>query len=121
MPDLHSEYAKALQEYLEVLADSDGVPAKRLQRLLLSYAEFQFKLRGGSRCAVCRASVRHVLPVDIEYMDGTKLRYKCLCTRCMEAEKAVAKRVVLQVGEAYVEHVARSQPLKPDHMTAKAG
>ena len=102
----HGVHARALQEYLEAIAEEHEVPSQRERKLLLSYAELQFKLKGGSQCGMCRASVRHVLPVRVEHADGSSKEFACLCTRCIEAEKAVAKRVVLQVGKATVEHVA---------------
>jgi bacterioferritin-associated ferredoxin len=103
-----AEHARALQEYLEAIAEEHEMPSRRNRQLLLSYAELQFKLRGGSQCAVCRASVRHVLPVKVERLDGQEVDYSCLCTRCIEAEKSVARKVILKIGEATVEHVANS-------------
>ena len=100
-------HVRALQEYLETLSESDDVVPRRLRRLLMAYAEFMFKLRGGSKCAVCRMSVRHVLPVKVERKNGTLVDYPCLCTRCIEGEKAVSRRVVLQVGKARVEYASR--------------
>src|SRR4051812_43916803 len=91
-------YVRALQEYLESLADDDDPPLRRQRRLLMSYAEFLFKMRGGGKCAVCRASVRHVLPATVQGSDGVAEEYPCLCTRCIEAERAISKQVVLQVG-----------------------
>jgi hypothetical protein len=106
MPPLCPIHVRALQEYLEVLADEDEPPARRQRQLLLSYAEFLFRMRGGSKCAVCRASVRHVLPASVERLNGTLVEYPCLCTRCIEEEKAVSRRVVLRVGHATLEHIA---------------
>jgi hypothetical protein len=102
-------YVRAFQEYLEALADSDDVVPRRQRRLLMSYAEFLFKLRGGSKCAVCRMSVRHVLPVKVERRNGMQLEYACLCTRCIEAEKAVARRIVLELGQARIEHASHTR------------
>jgi hypothetical protein len=93
---------RALQEYLESLADEDDPPLRRRRRLLIAYAEFLFRMRGGGKCAVCRASVRHVLPVSVERLNGTLADFSCLCTRCIEAEKAVSRMVVLQIGRAAV-------------------
>ncbi|MGZ4788088.1 MAG: hypothetical protein ACXVZX_06185 [Terriglobales bacterium] len=112
MADLSQLYARALQEYLEALADGDELPSRRHRNLLLSYAELQYKLRGGSRCAVCNTPVRHVVPVVAERGDGTKVAYPCLCTRCLEAEKAVSLRVVLRIGQAVVEHVSNGRDYK---------
>ncbi len=119
MPPLCPIYVRALQEYLEALADEDELPARRQRRLLLSYAEFHFKMRGGGKCAVCRASVRHVLPVKVERRNGTMLQYPCLCTRCIEAEKPVSRRISMQVGQARMEWVSRGYE-PPRILRAKA-
>ena len=112
MPDLFRIYARALQEYLEALAQSEDLPTRRKRNLLLSYAELQYKLRGGSRCAVCNTPVRHVVPVLVERGNGMEVRYSCLCTRCLEAEKAVSRKVVLRIGQAVVEYVASGRDYK---------
>ena len=119
MPPLCPIYVRALQEYLEALADKDDLPARRQRRLLMSYAEFRFKMRGGGKCSVCRASVRHVLPVKVERLNGTMLEYPCLCTRCIEAEKPLSRRVSMEIGQARIEWVAQgSEP--PRVLRAKA-
>lgn len=112
MPDLSAIYARALQEYLQTLADGEELPTRRKRNLLMSYAELQYKLHGGSRCAMCNTPVRHVLPVLAERTNGREIRYPCLCTRCLEAEKAVSKRVVLRIGEAIVEYVSSGRDYK---------
>ena len=95
--------AKVLQEYLEALAEcASAAPAQRLERLLLSYAELQFQRKGGSKCAVCAATVRHVVPVRAEREPGIVLEYACLCNRCLQAERALSARVVLSLGQARV-------------------
>lgn len=119
MPPLCPIYIRALQEYLEALADEDDLSSRRQHRLLMSYAEFRFKMRGGGKCAVCRASVRHVLPVKVERLNGTMLEYPCLCTRCIEAEKPVSRRISMEVGQARIEWVARGHEL-PRVLQAKA-
>ena len=113
-------HVRAFQEYLEALADEDELPSRRKRQLLLSYAEFLFRMRGGGKCAVCRASVRHVLPVEIERLNGTAVTYACLCTRCIEAEKAVSRRVVLRIGQAAVVHVAPGREVSHPATTPKA-
>lgn len=112
MPDLSAIYARAWQEYLEALAEREDLPSRRRRTLLRSYAELQYKLRGGSRCAVCNTPVRHVVPVYVERGNGVQIRYPCLCTRCLEAEKAVAKKVVQRIGEASIEHLPSGRDFK---------
>ena len=92
-----------LQEYLEALADAEQRPDKREEKMLTSWAELQFRLHGGGRCAICHASVRHVLPVRAEHLDGSTAEYKCLCTRCLQAERMISERLVMRVGRARLE------------------
>lgn len=101
--------ARFLQEYLEVLAGAQAYQVSNLRNwdLLRSYAELQYKLNGGGRCAMCRAHVRHVIPAQVERADGTTQDYACLCTRCFEGERALARRVIMQMGEARVEYRPR--------------
>jgi hypothetical protein len=96
-----------LQDYLQALAEGlDQDPGSHQQKALQSYAELQFRLHGGGRCSLCRASVRHVLPVKAEHSDGTIAEFRCLCTRCLEGERAVSDRVTLAVGNARLEYTA---------------
>lgn len=96
-----------LQEYLQALADGmhEG-PTARQERALFSYAELQYQLHGGSRCSMCRASVRHVLPVTVEHANGIIAEYACLCTRCLQGERVVSDRVTLTIGNARLEYAA---------------
>jgi hypothetical protein len=92
------------QEYLEVLAEKRyPTPARRYQ-LMVSYAELQFRLHGGSRCSICHAHVRHVLPVSTEHQDGSRNEFSCLCLRCLQAEKAISRKVILRAGKTAVEY-----------------
>lgn len=85
---------RILQEYLQSLAEEQEKPSpERAKKVLISYAEFRFRVSGGSQCPLCRASVRHVLPVSVLRRNGEKVTYPCLCTRCLEAERADAKSV----------------------------
>lgn len=89
-----------LQEYLESLAESGGHADRKVEKVLNSYAELQYRLNGGGHCSVCHASVRHVLPVRVEHNDGSVSDFQCLCTRCLEAERVQSDRVTLTVGKA---------------------
>ena len=112
MADLGKIYARALQEYLESLTQDEDVPTRRKRNLLTAFAELQYTLRGGSHCAMCNTPVRHVIPVTAERADGSETRYPCLCTRCLEAERAESKRLVLKIGEATVEYVGAGRDYK---------
>jgi len=96
----HSIPRNVLQDYLESLADTGGHPDQRVEKILIAYAELQYRLHGGGHCTVCRASVRHVLPVRVEHADGSVADFGCLCTRCLQAERVVSDRVTLTVGRA---------------------
>src|SRR3954468_1657352 len=75
-----------LQDYFEILAETGGQSKnKRLERILGSYAEVQYRINGGGHCSVCHASVRHVLPVRVDHADGSISDFQCLCTRCLQA------------------------------------
>ncbi len=89
---------KDLQRYFEALACDDRRTAVRKRKLLEEFAELQFKLKGGSHCAVCRAAVRHVVPVYIEDHDGATREFPCLCIRCLAGESLRRKRVLLRLG-----------------------
>lgn len=63
---------------------------------LYFHAEMRFQQHGGSKCAICRAHVRHVVEVTSFRPDGKK-DFPCLCMRCLVAEEARASRVVLRL------------------------
>jgi bacterioferritin-associated ferredoxin len=94
---------KILQEYLQTLAenqqDQKGVDEKRAKQLLTSYAEFRFRLAGGSQCPLCRAAVRHVLPVSVLHKNAKKTSYECLCHRCIEAERDGAESIEIGMNK----------------------
>jgi len=110
-----------LQEYLQALSDSaDAGPTERQQKILLSYAELQYQLRGGGRCSMCNASVRHVLPVIAKHVDGTIAEYRCLCTRCLQAERVVSNRITLTIGRAHLEYTTSRRGPQPRKFRAYA-
>jgi hypothetical protein len=116
-------------EYLETVAQAHQFQVSNLRNwdLLRCYAELQFKLNGGSRCSICRACVRHVIPITVERGDGKTDTYDCLCTRCYEGERALSRKIIQQVGEARVEQTPRESSNKATQfqaireMKAKAG
>lgn len=101
--------AKFLQDYLETLVQAQSFQVSNLRNwtLIQCYAELQFKLNGGSKCPVCRAHVRHIVPVRAEKADGTAQEFTCLCTRCFEAERATSKVVIMKMGDAVVTYFPR--------------
>jgi hypothetical protein len=71
--------------------------------LLTWYAELQYKTRGGGKCSLCGAVVRHALKVRAERTDNSTRTYLCLCTRCLVAEETLSHRVLHQVAGHWVE------------------
>lgn len=99
LPTLATE--RILQEYLQALAETSVRPEReRARHLLTSYAEFHFHVAGGSRCPVCRAHVRHVLPVVIVRLDGQRNEYPCMCFRCVEGERENVRAIEIGIGDA---------------------
>jgi hypothetical protein len=113
--------ANILQEYLEALAEPGDRPDQRQRKVLLSYAELQYRLHGGGRCSMCHSAVRHVLPVRVEHADGAIAEYGCLCTRCIEGEKAVATRITLTVGNTVLEYGRQHSDQASAPQKSKAG
>lgn len=100
-----------LSEYLEtVLGESKDEVEDRHERLLLSYAELRFQMRGGGRCAVCNAPVRLVIPVVAEQKDASAKNFACLCQRCLEGERDQARLIRMQIGDAKIELLPRERP-----------
>lgn len=92
---------RILQEYLQALAEEDQVPPgpERAKHLLTSYAEFRFRVVGGGQCPLCRASVRHVLPVSVQRKSGESVKFPCLCHRCLEAERDGAESIEIGIAD----------------------
>ena len=98
---------RVLQEYLQALAEEQENPSEeRAKQLLISYAEFHFRTQGGSQCPLCRASVRHVLPVSVTHKNGKKTTFPCLCQRCIEAEKGDAES--MEIGMDGVTYMVKT-------------
>jgi hypothetical protein len=99
------------QEYLEaVVAARQFQPSDlRHWEVLQSFAEFQFRLNGGSHCVLCKATVRHTIPVAAQRKYGHTDTYACLCSRCYEGERANSERMIMQIGEARVEESPRQE------------
>jgi hypothetical protein len=96
-----------LQEYLETIATAHGeaTTEAKAKALLKSHAELQYQLKGGGKCPMCRASVRHVIPVRTMHKDdGSWHRYHCLCGRCFEGERGLSNIIIMQIGDARVEY-----------------
>jgi hypothetical protein len=109
--------AEFLQDYLQAVVDAQYFKVSNLRNwnLIQCYAELQFKLNGGTKCPVCRAHVRHIVPTQIQKADGTAKDYTCLCTRCFEAERATSKCVVMSMGDATVTYYPREYGATSQH------
>lgn len=86
------------QEFLEHMAGVNELAPEKKRQLLTSCAEVKFRLRGGSRCPMCKTHVRHVMPIYAVHLDGTERSYPCLCTRCFEGEKGLSSKMVVRLG-----------------------
>ena len=106
------------QDYLQALADRDSSAEAKQWKILISYAEVKFRLHGGSKCAICKAPVRHRIPVLIQRKTGTIEEYACLCTRCVEGERAQSRRVMVRLGDAVLEEM-RHEPRYPAKVLKK--
>ena len=118
--------AEYFQEYLEAVqkAQEFSVSNIRHWNMIQCYAELQFRLNGGSKCSICRATVRHVIPVTAVRPNGHEDDYKCLCIRCYEGERAVSEKMIMHIGEAHVEEGPRvygKTSSDYSHTKAKAG
>ena len=94
---------RALQDFLSAVCEPEEQGSRRQEKILASYAEVRFQLHGGGKCPLCRASVRHVIPVRAERSDGSVTEYACLCHRCFTAERAACVRVILSTGRIRLE------------------
>lgn len=114
--------AEYFQEYLEAITRAREFQVSNLRHwdVIRCYAEFQFRLNGGGKCAICRATVRHVVPVTAVRAGGQQDHYPCLCTRCYEGERAAAVKMIMSVGEAQVEETPREYGTRASDYTHKS-
>jgi hypothetical protein len=115
--------AEYFQEYLEAITQAQQFQVSNLRHwtLIRCYAELQFRLNGGGKCAICRAAVRHVIPVTAERSDGRRDEFACLCTRCYEGERANSVRISMHIGESYVAETPREYGKKATDYTSSSG
>jgi hypothetical protein len=73
-------------------------------KLLFGYAEVKYRMAGGGKCPLCKAHVRHVVPVHSRREDGQILDFECLCQRCLQGEVGLAVEVELRIGDACVRY-----------------
>lgn len=100
-----------LEQYLALVSNDDELEMKeRVDHAIVHRAELNYRLHGGGRCALCHSSVRHVVDVTIE-RNGSSTHYSCLCTRCMEGERATSERTLLRLGRASLELTPRQPEL----------
>jgi len=109
--------AEFLQDYLQAVVDAQLFKVSNLRNwnLIQCYAELQFKLNGGTKCPVCRAHVRHIVPVKSHKADGSVKEFTCLCTRCFEAERATSNTVTMHLGDAAVTYYPREYGAVSNH------
>jgi bacterioferritin-associated ferredoxin len=98
-----------VEEYLAVLFGSEDMDSEERQREAMEHhAELNFRLNGGSKCGICRSHVRHVVQITVR--KGRDIQnYRCLCTRCLEGERAAADMVALSLGRAVITYQPRGR------------
>jgi hypothetical protein len=114
-PDIPTNlhHPQVLQDYLEALAEAAATSACGEHKLLFGYAELKYRMAGGGRCAMCRAHVRHVVPVMAKRNDGEAIAYKCLCQRCLLSEIALTDEVEMRIGDASVRYTRDAEKAEP--------
>ncbi len=101
----NKHHPSVLQDYLEALeAAAQSTPDKD-EKLIYGFAELKYRMDGGGKCPLCRAHVRHVVPVSSTRENGEKIEYECLCQRCLLGEVGMATEVVLKIGDARVTYM----------------
>lgn len=98
----NKHHPSVLQDYLEALEAAANATPDKDEKLLYGYAELKYRMGGGGKCPLCRAHVRHVVPVSSTRENGEKIEYDCLCQRCLLGEVGLATEVVLKIGDARV-------------------
>ncbi len=95
-----------LQEYWSLLHEAaySNDAESRDVRLLRAWGVFHYILSGPMDCERCGAQVRLAIPIVSERMSGETLHFNCLCTNCTFKELEIARRIIIQVGDAKVEY-----------------
>jgi len=99
----NKHHPQVLQDYLEALSDA-AHNASPHDKLLFGYAEVKYRMAGGGKCSLCKAHVRHVVPVYSKREDGQAVSYECLCQRCLLGEVGLSLEVELRIGDACVRY-----------------
>jgi hypothetical protein len=91
-----------IELYFAFLSDSkEMAPELRERQAIENHAELMFRVEGGARCCLCNSHVRHVVQVSV-HKHGLIQTHRCLCTRCIEGERASADEIVFRLGKASV-------------------
>jgi hypothetical protein len=106
-------HPQVLQDYLETLAEAAVAASPPGDKLLFGYAELKYRMAGGGKCAMCRAHVRHVVPVLAKRNTGEAMAYECLCQRCLLGEIALADEVEMRIGDASVRYTRDASKAEP--------
>jgi hypothetical protein len=93
--------------------DESLLPKRETERreVLLAFAEIDHRLRGNSKCQVCRAPVRAEMRTIGTDDHGRIFEYDCLCRRCHEAEKAYCRKVTAYIGGVVFDDFLNSKEL----------
>jgi hypothetical protein len=92
------------------------------QEVLLALAEVHHRLHGNGRCDVCRAPVRAIMRTITRDDAGQNRDFKCLCRRCLEAEKAYSRQVTSYLSGVVFDDFVNKKDLvpRPQHANGDA-
>jgi hypothetical protein len=109
----NKHHPSVLQDYLEALEAAANATPDKDEKLLYGYAELKYRMGGGGKCPLCRAHVRHVVPVSSTRENGEKIEYDCLCQRCLLGEIGLSTEVELRIGDAKVTYTREAKKADP--------
>jgi hypothetical protein len=97
---------QVLQEYLSLLHEATYSPDAQSRdiRLLRAWGVLRYIHSGPMHCEHCMTEVRLAIPITSERFSGEVRQFSCLCTNCVFKELNVARRIIIQVGNARVEY-----------------
>jgi hypothetical protein len=83
---------------------------KERKDFLLNYLDHQYRLCGSRRCEECNATVRYAMRVVSVAENNDTRDYTVLCRRCIEAEKAFSKKVLVYAAGVVFEEFVNPRP-----------
>jgi hypothetical protein len=109
----NKHHPHVLQDYLEALSEAAQATSPQDHKLIVGYAEMKYRIAGGGKCPLCRAHVRHVVPVRARRENGEEIQYECLCQRCLLGEISLSAELELRIGDARVVYTREGEKSEP--------